>query len=75
MVGPLIDAYAGQLSYSLSKSAINGVGLDTADKVQNLAYALDFMGSVAINLGYALQTFDYTTIAQDQNTLKLFQKY
>jgi len=49
--------------------------LDTVFKVQDLANSLDFLGSVALYMGFSLQSWDYTTIGQDQNALELFKLY
>jgi len=49
--------------------------MDTVFKIQDMANQLDFMGSVALNLGFALQTWDISTLGQEQKVLALFKKY
>jgi len=46
--------------------------MDTVFKVQDMANQIDYMGSVALYLGYNLQSWDYSTLSQEPKVLDLF---
>jgi len=54
----LLDVYVVPLSSALTPAtdALNSkfLAVDTVFKVQDLAYSLDFLGSVTLNLGFSL---------------------
>lgn len=62
IVGPLLDVCSVTLASVLTASTDTLLPLDTVFKVQDLSNSLTYLGSVALNLAFALQTWDYTTI-------------
>ncbi|CDW80430.1 UNKNOWN [Stylonychia lemnae] len=75
MVGPLLDSYAPTLTNVLTPSSDTNLAVDTVFKVQDLATTLDFMGSVTLNLAFALQSWDHDTVGQDQKALDLLKRF
>ncbi|CDW71832.1 UNKNOWN [Stylonychia lemnae] len=75
VVGPLLDSYIPTLTNSLTLSSDTSLAVDTAFKVQDLATSLDFLGQVALNMGFSLQSQDHATVGQDQNALNLLKRF